>query len=72
MKKGYSISSIISDYGKEFENLGFNKFYGENGISHNFSTLRTPQQNKVVKRRNRTLEKMARTMLCENNLPKYF
>ena len=53
-----------------FENLGFNEFCGENGISHNFAALRTPQQNGVVERRNRTLEEMARRMLCENNLPK--
>ena len=35
-------------------------------------TIRTPQQNGVVERKNRTLQKMARTMLNENNLPKYF
>ena len=71
-KKGYSISSIRSDHGREFENLGFNAFCGENGISHNFFAPRTPQQNGIVERRNRTLEEMARTMLCESNLPKYF
>ena len=66
-EKGYSISSIRSDHGKEFENLGFDAFCDENGISHNFSAPITPQQNEVVERRNRTLEKMARTILCENN-----
>ena len=71
-EKGYSISSIRSDHGKEFENLGFDAFCGENGISHNFFTLRTPQQNGVVEKRNRTLKEMTRTMLSENNLPKYF
>ena len=71
-EKGYSISSVRSDHGKEFENLGFDKFCNENGISHNFSAPRTPQQNGVVERKNRTLEEMARTMLCENNLPRYF
>ena len=40
MKKGYSISSIRSDYGKEFKNLDFDAFCGENGISHNFSDPR--------------------------------
>ena len=33
---------------------------------------RNPQQNEVVERKNRTLQEMARTMLNENNLPKYF
>ena len=32
----------------------------------------TPQQNGVVERKNRILVEMAQTMLCENNLPKYF
>ena len=71
-KKDYSISNIRSDHGKEFENPGFDAFCGENGISHNFSTPRTPQQNGVMEKRNKTLEEMARTILCENNLPKYF
>ena len=33
---------------------------------------RIAQQNGVVERKNRTLEEMARTMLCESNLPRYF
>ena len=37
-----------------------------------FSTPRTPQQNSVVERKNRTLEEMSRTILYENNLVKYF
>ena len=39
---------------------------------HNFSTPRIPQQNGVVERKNRTLHEMARTMLNENGLSKYF
>ncbi|KAH0719102.1 hypothetical protein KY290_013054 [Solanum tuberosum] len=37
---------------------------------HNFSAPRTPQQNGVVERKNRTLEDMARTMMIANNLEK--
>ena len=33
---------------------------------------RTPHQNGVVERRNRTLQEMARTMLLKNSLPTYF
>ena len=33
---------------------------------------RTPQQNGVVERKNRVLQEMARSMLNENDLPKYF
>ena len=42
------------------------------GIEHNFSTLRTPQQNGVVERKNISLEEIARNMLNETSLPKYF
>ena len=46
-------------------------FCDENGFGLNFSAFRTPQQNRVVEK-NCTLKEMARTMFCENNLPKYF
>jgi len=42
------------------------------GILHNFFAPRTPQQNGVVERKNRSLEDLARTMLSESSLPKYF
>ncbi|MCR2847954.1 DDE-type integrase/transposase/recombinase [Weizmannia coagulans] len=44
----------------------------EYGIEHQFSAPRTPQQNGVVERKNRTIQEMARTMLNENNVPTYF
>ena len=42
------------------------------GILHNFSAPRTPHQNGVVERKNMSLEELARTMLSESSLPKYF
>ena len=47
-------------------------YCNEHGISHNFSTPRTPQQNGVVERKNRTSEEMARTMLIASGLPRNF
>jgi len=47
-------------------------FCEENGILHNFSTPRTPQQNGVVERKNKSLQEMARTMLNDNSTPKHF
>ena len=41
-KKGFFISSIRSDHGTEIENEIFKTFYNENGISHSFSSPRTP------------------------------
>ena len=34
--------------------------------------FRTPQENGVIERKNRIVEEMTRTMLNENNVPKYF
>nr|GEU73791.1 hypothetical protein [Tanacetum cinerariifolium] len=47
----------------------FAKFFDEVGITQQFSAARTPQQNGVVERRNRTLVEVARTMLTFANLP---
>ena len=71
-EKNLNIASIRSDHVGEFENKYVETFCDEHGIEHNFSALRTPQQNGVVERKNRSLEEMARTMLNELNLPKYF
>nr|GFA45151.1 hypothetical protein [Tanacetum cinerariifolium] len=43
----------------------------EVGITQQFSAARTPQQNRVVERRNRTLVEAARTMLTFANLPSF-
>ncbi|KAH9657240.1 Integrase catalytic domain-containing protein [Citrus sinensis] len=71
-EKGYSIACIRSDHGGEFENHSFENFCNDFGIEHQFSSPRTPQQNGVVERKNRSIQEMARTMLNENSLPKYF
>ena len=71
-KKSLKIISIRSDHGGEFENNDFEMFCDEHGIEHNFSAPRTPQQNGVVERKNRSLEEIARTLLNDTPLPKYF
>ena len=70
--QSFAITCIRSDYGREFENIDFENYCNEYGIDHNFSAPKTPQQNGVVERKNRTIQEMARTMLNKNNLPKYF
>ncbi|KAH9735120.1 hypothetical protein KPL71_017636 [Citrus sinensis] len=71
-EKGYFITCIRSDHGGEFENHAFENFCNDFGIEHQFSSPRTPQQNGVVERKNRSIQEMARIMLNENSLPKYF
>jgi hypothetical protein len=62
---GLRIKKIRSDNGTEFKNSQIESFLEEEGIKHEFSSPYTPQQNGVVKRKNRTLLDMARTMLDE-------
>ena len=71
-KKNFRTIKIRSDHGTEFDNQNFEKFCIENRIDHNFSAPRTPQQNEVVERKNRTLVDIARIMFCETEMPKYF
>lgn len=65
MKYNEKIVGIGSDYGIEFENERFSKFYNELGIDHNFSTPRTSQQNGVIERKNRTLMDIGRIILID-------
>ena len=66
------IAGIRSDHGTEFENSKIDQFCMKNGTSHNFSAPRTPLQNGVVERKNRTFVNIARTMIIESNLPQSF
>ncbi|GJZ31302.1 ribonuclease H-like domain-containing protein [Tanacetum coccineum] len=56
----------------EFKNKEMNKFCERKGIKREFSVARTPQQNGVAKRKNRTLIEAARTMLADSKLPTTF
>ncbi|GJW27013.1 retrovirus-related pol polyprotein from transposon TNT 1-94 [Tanacetum coccineum] len=57
------------DVGTEFVNQTLREYYEKVGISHETSVARNPQQNGLVKRRNRTLIKAARTMLIYAKAP---
>ncbi|GJW70502.1 putative ribonuclease H-like domain-containing protein [Tanacetum coccineum] len=60
------------DNGTEFKNREINEFCGLKGIKREFSVARTPQQNRVDVRKNRTLIEAARTMLADSLLPTVF
>ncbi|GJX37687.1 retrovirus-related pol polyprotein from transposon TNT 1-94 [Tanacetum coccineum] len=51
--------------------LTLHAFFKEEGIEHQTSTPRTPEQNGVVKIRNRTLVEAAQTILSASKLPLY-
>nr|GEY49623.1 retrovirus-related Pol polyprotein from transposon TNT 1-94 [Tanacetum cinerariifolium] len=65
------VQRVRTDNGMEFKNKTLAKFFDEAGITQQFSAARTPQQNGVVERRNRTLVEAARTMLTFANLPMF-
>nr|GEX20959.1 retrovirus-related Pol polyprotein from transposon TNT 1-94 [Tanacetum cinerariifolium] len=60
--KDLKVKIIRCDNGGEFENREMNEFCTRKGIKREFNNSRTPQQNGVAERRNRTLIKEARTM----------
>ncbi|GJW91994.1 retrovirus-related pol polyprotein from transposon TNT 1-94, partial [Tanacetum coccineum] len=64
-----TIQNVRTDNGTEFVNQTLREFYENVGISHQTSVARTPQQNGVVERRNRTLVEAARTMLIFSKAP---
>jgi transposase InsO family protein len=66
------LKAIRSDNGTGFKNASFDGFCLEHGIEQQFSAPHVPQQNGVVKRKNRTLVDMARTMLDEHGTPRCF
>ncbi|GJS55875.1 retrovirus-related pol polyprotein from transposon TNT 1-94 [Tanacetum coccineum] len=66
------VKELRSDNGTEFKNHKLEEFYDEKGISHNFSSPCTSEQNGVAERKNRTLIEAAKTMLNSAKLPKQF
>ncbi|GJW96336.1 zinc finger BED domain-containing protein RICESLEEPER 2-like protein [Tanacetum coccineum] len=66
------VKIIRCDNGTEFKNRVMSEFYEKKGIKREFSVARTPQQNGVAERRNRTLIEAARTMLADSKLPTTF
>ncbi|GJY04682.1 putative ribonuclease H-like domain-containing protein [Tanacetum coccineum] len=58
----HNVKIIRCDNGTEFKNHAMNEFCVKKGINREFSVARTPQQNGVAERKNRTLIEAARTM----------
>ena len=66
------IKGIRCDNGTEFKNFRLIELCGAKGIRRDYSNPRTPQQNGVAERKNRTLIEAARTMLADSKLPTMF
>nr|GEY82507.1 putative ribonuclease H-like domain-containing protein [Tanacetum cinerariifolium] len=60
---------IRTDNGTDSKNQVLKEYFDSFGISHQMSSVRTPQQNGAVKRQNQTLVEAARTMLIFSRTP---
>ncbi|GJS48739.1 ribonuclease H-like domain-containing protein, partial [Tanacetum coccineum] len=63
---------IRCENGTEFKNMVMNQFCEMKGIKREFIVARTPQQNGLAERKNRTLIEAARTILADSKLPTTF
>nr|GFC20581.1 hypothetical protein [Tanacetum cinerariifolium] len=63
---------VRTDNGTEILNKTLHAYFSSEGILHQMSVARTPEQNGVVERRNRTLVVAARTMLNAAKVPIFF
>jgi hypothetical protein len=69
---GYKLKKLRSDNGGEYISNEFDQYLLDEGIQRQNSIPKTPQQNGVAERMNRTLEEVIRSMLSESKLPKRF
>jgi len=66
------LKCLRSDRGGEFTSGEFIDFCEKQGIRRQLFAPRTPQQNGVVERKNRTIQEATRTMMLEANFPQMF
>uniref|UniRef100_W8B6G9 Retrovirus-related Pol polyprotein from transposon TNT 1-94 n=1 Tax=Ceratitis capitata TaxID=7213 RepID=W8B6G9_CERCA len=69
---GLKIKCLQSDNGREYLNNDFDKYLSESGIARRLSVPRTPEQNGVAERMNRTLLDMTRCLLLQSGLSNCF
>nr|GEW39413.1 putative ribonuclease H-like domain-containing protein [Tanacetum cinerariifolium] len=63
---------VQTDKGTKFLNQTLHDYFAAEGIQRQTSVARTPEQNGVVERQNRTLVEAARTMLSAAKVPLFF
>ena len=66
------VKRLRSDNGGEYIDEGFSEYCATQGIKMEKTIPRTPQQNGVAERMNRTLNERARSMGLHAGLPKTF
>ncbi|GJR02730.1 putative ribonuclease H-like domain-containing protein [Tanacetum coccineum] len=68
----HKVKTIKCDNRTEFKNRIMNELCDMKGIRREFSVARTPQQNGVAERKNKTLIEAAKTMLADSKFPTTF
>ncbi|GJU96176.1 retrovirus-related pol polyprotein from transposon TNT 1-94 [Tanacetum coccineum] len=71
-EKGKKIKKLRTDNGLEFCEESFNALCRKYGIARHHTLVRTPQQNGIAERMNRTIMEKVRCMLSHANLDKDF
>ncbi|GJT77901.1 gag-pol polyprotein [Tanacetum coccineum] len=66
------VRTVQTDKGTKFLNKTLHAYFVKEGIRHETSTARTPEQNGVVERQNRTLVEADRTILSAAKVPLFF
>ena len=69
---GRRVKCLRTDNGGEYTSLEFQSYLKKEGIVHELTVPRTPQQNGVAERLNRTLMEAVRSMLVGAKLPQKF
>jgi transposase InsO family protein len=60
---GKRLKAVRSNRGGEFSSWKFKEFCDKHGNKRQYTIPRTPQQNGVVERQNRSVQQMARSMM---------
>ena len=69
---GQSVKILRTDNGGEFTSDEFENYLKREGIKHELTIPKCPEQNGVAERFNRTLVEMVRSVLADSELPKSF
>ena len=69
---GCKIKTLRIDNGGEYTTNEYTAYFKQEGIGHELTVPKTPQQNGVAERMNRTLVETVHSMLSDAKLPKKF
>ncbi len=68
---GLKLKVLRSDNGGEYTSGQFSDYLKAEGVVHQYTVPKTPEQNGVAERQNRTLIEMTRSTLAGSNLPQH-